>query len=235
MTPLATRNPGGAVGSLIADLKAYCLPGGDEAARGVRGIKAAQKGEIRSSRDARWNPFVAEEFVDATRAAFRWEARMGTGLLAVRVTDAYEEGHGRLVVSKGPIELKTLAGPDVDKGELQRYLGYIGYCPPMLVNNPSLDLLAVGPRTVQARDRQDATGASVEIDFSDDGRPILIRAVRPMVVGKRVIPTPWSASGSEPEERDGLRIWRRMEAAWHSTEGSFTYIRIELTSFTIVR
>jgi hypothetical protein len=178
---------------------------------------------------------VAEEFVDATKAAFRWEARMGTGVLAVLVTDAYEEGHGRLVLSKGPLQLKKLVGPDVDKGELQRYLGYIGYCPPMLLNNPSLDFSAIGQRTLRVRDRQDETDASVEIDVGEDGRPILTRAVRPMTVGKRAIPTLWSASGSEPQMWDGLRVWRRMEAAWHTAEGPFTYVRIELTSFTVLR
>jgi hypothetical protein len=160
---------------------------------------------------------------------------MGSGILAVTVTDAYEAGHGRLVLRKGPLPLKQLEGPDVDKGELQRYLGYIGYCPPMLVNNPSLDFSAIGPRTLRVSDRRDHTGASVDLDLDDAGSPMLTRAVRPMTVGKRIIPTLWSASGSEPQEREGLRVWRRMEAAWHPVEGEFTYVRIELTSFTVLR
>jgi hypothetical protein len=235
MSPIGAQELGPATTSLIAALKAYCFPGGEEAARGVRGIRTTQRGEIRSGPDARWNSFVAEEFVDAMRAGFRWEARMDTGVLSVLVSDAYEEGHGRLSVKKGPIELKKLAGPDVDRGELQRYLGYIGYCPPMLVNNPSLDFSAIGQRTLRLQDRQDETGASVEIDVGEDGRPILTRAVRPMTVGKHVIPTLWSASGSDPQVWDGLRVWRRMEASWHLAEGAFTYVRIELTSFAVVR
>ena len=85
---------------------------------------------------------------------FRWEARLGTGLLSVAVTDAYEAGHGRLVVAKGPLQLTKLTGPDVDAGELQRYLGYVGYCPAMLLNNASLEFAAVGERTLRLRDRQ---------------------------------------------------------------------------------
>ena len=42
------------------------------------------------------------------------------------------------------------------------------------------------------------------------------------------------ATGSEPEEWDGMRVWRTMEAAWHLAEGPFTYVRIELTSFTVL-
>ncbi len=224
----------GELDGLVARLKAYCFPGGEEAARLVRGIKTTQHGEIRMGPEARWNVFTAEEFVDATNTAFCWEARLGTGLLAsVRVTDAYENGHGRLVVKKGPVQLKKLLGPEVDKGELQRYLGYIIYCPSMLLNNPWLDLSAAGPLTLRVRDRRDETDASVDVDISEDGRPLLARAVRPMTVGSRVILTPWSASGSEPQEWDGLRVPRLMEASWSPPEGSFTYIRLELTSFTV--
>jgi hypothetical protein len=219
----------------MAALKTYCFPGGESAARGIRGIRAVQRGEIRSSPEARWNPFVANEFVDATTTAFRWEARLGTGVLSVAVTDAYEAGHGRLVVAKGPLQLKKLTGLDVDAGELQRYLGYVGYCPPMLLNNPALEFFAVGERTLKVRDRHDTTGASVEIDLGEDGRPLLIRAMRPMTVGKRVIPTAWSATGSDPQEWEGLRVWRHMEAAWHRADGPFTYVRIDLTSFTALR
>jgi hypothetical protein len=160
---------------------------------------------------------------------------MGTGLFSVLVTDAYEDGHGRLSLSKGPIQLKKLAGPDVDKGELQRYLAYVGYCPAMLMNNPALDFSAVGDRTLQVRDRLDTTRASVEVDLAESGGPVLVRAVRPMVIGKRVIPTTWSATGGDSQEYEGLRAWRHLEAAWHPPEGSFMYIRIDLTSLTILR
>ena len=38
-----------------------------------------------------------------------------------------------------------------------------------------------------------------------------------------------------PGSRLTMRLWRRMEAAWDQLEGSFTYIRIELTSIAIER
>ena len=221
--------------SPIADLIAYCIPGGAEAARGVRGIKASQRGEIRSGPGARGNSFVAEEFVDATKSAFRWDARMGSGITSVHVIDAYENGHGLLRVSKGPVQLMKLVGPDIDQGELQRYLGYVGYCPAMLMNNPSLVLVPGLDRTVRLRDRGDPADAFVELEVDDSGCPTLTRAVRPMTVGKRVIATPWSATGFDAREIEGLRVWQRLEASWHPPEGPFTYIRIELTSFNVVR
>src|SRR5262249_1493295 len=160
-------------------------------------IRTTQRGEIRSTQDARWDPFTAEEFVDATRAGFRWEAHMGSGLRSVVVTDAYEDGHGRLVLTKVPLPLKKLVGPEVAKRELQHSLAYLAYCPAMLLNSEPLAFSAAAKRTLRVWDRQDQTGASVEVDLRDDGQPSLIRAVRPMVVGKRIAATPWSATGSD--------------------------------------
>lgn len=233
MTP--TEAPGDAH-DLLARLKTYCLPGGEDAARRITAIRTTQRGEIRAAPDARWNAFTAEETVHATRTAFRWEAQMDGNLItSVSVTDAYEDGRGRLVLRKGPIPLKKLLGPEVDKGELQRYLAYVEYCPPMLLNNPSLEFSVVGPRTLRVSDRSDRTGAWVDMDVGEDGRPLGSRAVRPMTVGSRIVRTPWSASGSEPQEREGLRIPRRLEASWIPPEGKFTYVRMELTSFTVLR
>lgn len=222
--------------TLLARLRAFYFPGGEDAVRPVRGIRAVQRGEFRPSPDARWVPFTAEEFVDATRSGFCWEAHMRSGLLgSVAVTDAYENGQGRLVVRKGPIQVMKITGPEADKGELQRYLGYVGYCPPVLLNHPSLEWLAVGPRTLRVRDRLDSTGASVEMDLDEEGLPVCVRANRPMTVGKKVIETPWSARGTDIREMEGLRLWTRMEAAWHLPEGPYTYFRIELTSLTVIR
>ena len=110
-------------------LRAYCFPAGEDAARGVLGVKTTQRGEVRPAPAAKWIPFTAEEFVDAVNTGFRWEARMGSGLLtSVQVTDAYQNGRGRLVLRKGPVPLRKMTGPEVDKGELQRYLGYLPYC-----------------------------------------------------------------------------------------------------------
>jgi len=105
----------------------------------------------------------------------------------------------------------------------------------MLLNNPALEFAAVGERMLEVSDRYDKTGASVEKQLGEDGRPVLIRAVRPMIVGKRVIPTAWSATGRDAQEWEGMRVWRHMEAAWHLADGPFTYVRIDLTSFTAVR
>lgn len=149
---------------LLGRLRSFCFPGGEDAARRVQAVRSAEKGEIRMSPEARWIPFTAEQFSDATRSSFPWEARLNPGKIASPVvTDAYEEGHGRLVVKLGGVlPVKKVAGPDADKGELQRYLSSITFCPPILLNHPSLDWTVDGALTLRVRDRDDRTGATVD-------------------------------------------------------------------------
>lgn len=105
----------------------------------------------------------------------------------------------------------------------------------LLLSNPSLECTEVGSLTLRLRDRQDQTGASVELDLADDGRALVIGAIRPRVIGKRVIYTPWSASAADARESEGMRISHHLETSWGPPEGSFVYIRIELTSVAVLR
>lgn len=222
------------VPSLLERLKTFLFPAGNAAARAVTGIRTIQCGDLRSSPKSAWKPFTAEEIVDATRSMFVWEAALGSGLTAVRVTDGFEAGHGRLVVKKGPLTLAHLTGPHVDQGELQRYLGYICYCPSMIVNNPFLDFTALGLNTLRIYDRSDAAQSCVDLEIADDGRPIAVRATRPMLVGRRVVPTEWSAVGRHWCEWNGIRMCRHLEAAWHPPDGQFTYVRIDVLSQAVI-
>jgi hypothetical protein len=49
--------------SLLARLREYCLPDGEDAAHQIRAVKIIEKGEMRSSPQVRWMPFTAEETI----------------------------------------------------------------------------------------------------------------------------------------------------------------------------
>ena len=237
MQDLTARSSSGETQALLARLCTFCFPGGDAAARLVRSVRTTQKGEIRMSPEARWIPFTAEEFTDTTQSNFRWVARLDPGKIASpTVTDAYESGHGRLVVKvAGVVPVKKVTGQDADKGELQRYLCSMVFCPPILLNHASLDCTAVGPSTLRFGDRNDSAGPTVDVDISEKGEPLTCRAERPRIVGKQTLSTPWSGSCAEFREWEGLRVATRLEVHWHLPQGTFTYFRGEITSFSALR
>ena len=200
----------------------------------MRGVKITQRGEFCSAPGARWMPFTAKQWIDATRSVFCWEARFGGWVCSFGVSDAYEEARGRLVVKLGGVlPVKKFVGPDVDKGEIQRYLSEILMCPSILLNHASLECTAAGKRTLRLQDRKDPTGATVDLEIDEEGRPVACRADRPRLVGKRSVLTPWSGTCQEFQEWEGLRVARRVEACWHLPEGTFTYFRVEVTTFTL--
>jgi hypothetical protein len=235
--PCANEGQTGETLALLARLRAFCFPGGEDAARRIRAIRTTETGEIRMSPEARWIPFTAEQFTDSTRSNFRWDARIHPGKISSAVvTDAYEEGRGRLVIKLGGLlPVKKITGPDADKGELQRYFSSIAFCPPVLLNHPSLDWTAAAPLTLRVRDREDPAGATIDIEIGDDGRLLGCRADRPAAVGKKAVMTPWFASCADFREWEGLRVPTRLEACWHPSEDPFIYFRAEITSFTAVR
>jgi hypothetical protein len=219
--------------TLLVSLKAFFFPSGEDAARGMRGVKTAQRGEMCSAPGARWTPFSADERIDATQSSFCWEARYGSGRFgSFMVTDAYEEGRGRLAVKLGGvIPVKKFSGRDFDKGEIQRYFSSIPMCPSMLLNHSTLEFLTAGKRTLRVRDRNDPTGATVDFEIGEGGRPVVCRAERPRMVGKQTVSTPWSGTCTEFQEWEGMRLARRVEACWNLPGQIFTYYRSEITSY----
>jgi hypothetical protein len=236
MTETAQISAMGEGSQLLARLHSFCFPGGEEAARRMRAVRTTQRGEMRMSPKARWIPFTSEEVTQATSSSFRWEARLDPGKLStLRVSDAYDEGHGRLIVkAAGIVPIMNTAGPDVDVGELQRYLSSVAFCPSILLNHSSLEYTPIAPSTLRIRDLKGPSNATIDIEITKEGEPSICRAVRPRLVGKRSELTPWSGRCSEFREWEGLRVATRLEVCWHLPEGPFTYYRSVITSFAAV-
>jgi hypothetical protein len=220
---------------LLEDLKRFLLPGGAEAARNIVRIRTTEKGEMRASPGARLIPYTARQTMEASCSGFVWEAKMWSSrIVPTTVVDAYEGGHGRLVAKAGgAVPLANFRGPEVDKGEIQRYLASIMSCPATLVSHRTLEWTVVGPRVLRVRDTADLTGATVDMEIGGDGRPVVCRALRPRAVGKKTVDTPWSALGKDFREHEGLRIPFVTEARWQYPECEFTYFHGELASIHI--
>lgn len=226
-----------ALEGLLAQLRKFFFPRGEDCGRPVRAVRTTQKGEMRMSPNARWIPFTANEYISATHSDFRWEARLDPGkLVPTVVTDAYENRHGFLAVKLGgAVQIKKFTGPNFDKGELQRYLASIALCPMMLLNHESLEWRLAGPSTVSVRDRSDKAQATVDWELAQGGRPLAIRALRPRLAGKDVILTQWTATTREFREVEGMRLATHLEVAWQGSEGEFTYFREQIASIELVR
>jgi hypothetical protein len=200
-------------------------------------VRLAEVCEMRSGWGEPWMAVTAEETVEARRTAFRREARFVTGpFRSLVMTDTYEGGHGQLQLhTGGDVPVLSVQGPRADKGEIQRYLRQAACCPAMMVAHPALQWDALDASTLRLRDREDPTGASVELRLNRSGLFGECRAVRPRVIDDETIDTPWSASFGEDRVFGGLRIPTWIESCWYLPEGTFTYQRVRILSVSILR
>jgi len=213
---------------LLDLVRAYCFPAGEDAARRIRAVRIAERGEMQTAPQARPIGFTAEMEIDARASRFRWAAQFRGGLRLFSVVDAYENGRGRLSLRAAALPLKTMAGPDFDRGELLRYLASFALCPPMLLNHPSLVWTPAGPHAIELRDGD----AALELQFDDSGCPAAFRGERPRTVGSRAVTTGWSGRAAGFREWDGIRVAGQTEASWHLDGGPFLYYRSDVTAVT---
>lgn len=211
---------------LLDGVRAFCFPGGEEAARRIRAVQITERGEMQTAPNARRIEFTSTLEIDARQSRFRWQAQFRGGLRLFSVTDAYEDGRGYLAIRAGVLPLRKMTGPEFDRGELQRYLASFALCPPMLLNHRTLSWMPVAPNAVRVAE----AGVSIDLECDERGRPVGFSGDRPRMLGNRAVLTAWRGSADDFRDWDGIRVAGRTEAYWQLPEGEFRYYRSEITS-----
>ncbi len=192
-----------------------------------------QRGTMRLKATGKWLPFTAEQWMAVREVGFCWHARvkMAPFVTAV-VEDKYEAGQGLLDVKLwGAVPIAHEDGPDIDRGEIQRYLAELPWNPGALLLNPELRFeerpdgvvrVWTGEPTLYVDLFFDSAGDVVRTHC--DNRPFQSRG-----------PCSWEGRFSDYADHGALRIPTRGEVAWLLPEGPFEYWRGEVTSHTTER
>ena len=196
-----------------------------------RGTLIEQTGEMRLAPDRAWMPFTAEQSLSADRVEFVWHARFKMAPLVTGVVeDAFEDGHGRLDAKLwGVLPLAHARGLDVDRGEAQRYLAELVWCPLALLHNPELNYSVVSGDVVRVWVHDPST--YVDLLFDDDG-DIVGAKTTTRSRGDQV--QPWEGRFSAFADFDAARAPSRGEVWWQTEEGRFVYWRGQVTSLRSV-
>ncbi len=201
-----------------------------ERSRDAAGVLFHQTGDIRLGADRPWMPFTAEQRVDATRVGFVWHARFRMApLLTGVVEDAFEDGQGRLDAKIwGLIPVAHARGLDVDRGEAQRYLAELPWCPQAFVHNRELHLEEVDERTVKVWAFDEQTYVDLRFDEHGDivGTRTTTRARDDEVM-------PWEGRFWDYRDLGGIRIPTRGEVWWEEPSGPYVYWKGELTDLEL--
>lgn len=190
------------------------------------GVILHQQGEMRLDPDRPWMPFTAEQRVRADRTAFVWHARFRMAPLVTGVVeDAYEDGEGRLDARIwGIIPVAHARGLEVDRGEAQRYLAELPWCPLAIANNAEIVAESLSSNTVRVHVHDADTYVDLTVDDEGD-----IIGARTLTRSRGDTVQPWAGRFSDYREFGGVRMPARGQVWWEAPEGDFLYWRGTIT------
>lgn len=200
-------------------------------------VRLEQRGQIRLAPGKPWLPFRARQTLQATAASFVWAAKVRMAPFTwVRIVDAFEQGRGHLEVRLWRLfPLADASGPELDAGELLRYLAELPWCPFAYRGNPDIEVQATSETELSVRASSTRGTEEVILTVDPSGDVVGVRAeARPRLVGREYRDLPWSGVFYDHGVLGGLRIPRRAAVTWHLDDGPFECWRGEITALHLL-
>jgi hypothetical protein len=219
---------------LLRRVAARALASAPAAASGVR---LRQKGTLRLRPGGRWRRFEATQEIWSGTARFQWSARIALApCVGLRVLDGFEGGRGRLDVRLLRwLRVASASGPEIDSGELLRYLAELPWCPHAYHGNPGLVFDAEGATHLAVSTALDGTAARVRLTVDANGDVVeAFAAARPRLVGRAFVSSPWQGRFSDHRTMAGIRVPTRATVTWLLDDGPFECFRAEVVDLALV-
>jgi hypothetical protein len=116
-------------------------------------------------------------------------------------------------------------GPEIDRGEAQRYLAELVWCPLAFLHNDELEFRALSDRSVRVWIHDERT--YVDLSFDENGD---IVGARTETRSRDGVVQPWEGRFSDFEKFEAIRAPARGEVWWETPEGRFEYWRGQVIS-----
>jgi hypothetical protein len=200
--------------------------------RPVRTARLEQEGRIQMDEgDDGWKPFTATQHVTVDPPGFVWDATVEMApFVDGRVVDAYHDGAGTLrATAFGLPVMSADPGPELDEGELLRYLAEAVWVPTALLPSAGVEWTAVDADSARATLTDGDVRATLTFRFGEDD---LVREVS----GRRYREetgdeAAWAGRFDAYERHDGFLVPTEGEVAWRLPEGDVSYWRGTVTAF----
>jgi len=190
-------------------------------------VRLTQIGRIRSSPEAAWMSFEAEETYSSDPPAFVWRASFPSAAVPIVIgRDKYLEGEGSILMKMAALyPVADESGGDLVAAGLMRYLNEIMWFPQAyLDDNISWRAIDAASAEVTIADR--GMTASATLFFDEEGRLTNFRAPRYNTATGRM--ETWETPITAYGERAGLRLPIAGQGVWKGADGDFAYIELEV-------
>jgi hypothetical protein len=218
----------------VRDYFSNVLPAGQQH---VNTVQLKQEGELRlGDADSKWKPFTATQYITTDPPGFLWNATVRLWpLIDLRIGDRYRDGSGRARVSLlGVFPLGgDEANPELNEGELLRYLAEAVWYPTALLPSEGVQWEAVDDETAAATLEYGGVTATLTFHFNERDEVTKVHAEqRPRRVDGGYEPTPWTGRWHEYETRNGMRVPTAGEVIWHLPDGDMKAWRGRVTDIS---
>jgi hypothetical protein len=196
----------------------------------IRTVRLKQRGAMQLREGSGWRPMTAEQYFTTDPPAFLWYGTIHPfPLVSVSAQDTFSEGHGSMRVrAVHALPLGTTRGPEMDEGELLRYLGEVAWFPTAWLS-PHIRWDAIDASRARATiSLPEGAEASGVLHVDREGRFTQISAHRYRDEHGRLVLRPWTGRWNEYREVHGIRVPMRAEAVWELASREFSYFRGEV-------
>lgn len=191
-------------------------------------VRLRQSGRIRSSLDAAWMEFEAEEVYSTNPPAFVWRVFLPRfGMPVALGRDEYLEGKGSILIRMLALfPVADLAGEELAAAGLMRYLNEMTSFPAALLGS-NVTITPVDDTSFAATISDRGMSATGTFIVDPDGRLTNFRAPR-FNTTTGTIET-WETPFTAYAEMEGLKLPSAGAAVWKLPTGDLAYIELEIT------
>ncbi len=190
----------------------------------IRTVRLRQQGGFRLKPGEDFKTMSAVQYFNVDDIEFYWRGKVSV----VTATDRFLGGKGDLTVRLlDLIKVSYADGPEVDQGEILRFLAEGVWFPSVFVND-YIRWEALGERSARATIVQNGLSASADFYFNDQYQVSKIIANRYMEKDGTFKMAVWEIRIKRYTEFNGIRIPQESHVIWKLEEGDFCWYKPEI-------
>ena len=196
----------------------------------IHSVRLKQSGSFRTKPEQKWMPLIAEQYYNPNSNSFVWFGKIKAApMVSITGKDIFLNNKGHMVIKL--LNIKTIGdaqGPEVDEGELMRYISEIPWFPTAFLNE-NLEWNQLDSSKVKVTMKLNDTEFNGIFHFDARGLLSKFSTRRYMDVDGKYLLKEWTPEYLDYEQRNGYLIPSRGKAIWLLESGAFCYFEGTIT------
>jgi len=191
----------------------------------IKTVRLKQQGLFRAKKNQKWKTLKAEQYFNVDSAEFYWKGKVSI----VTATDKFIDGEGRMTVKLlGFIKLADARGPEIDQGEILRFLAEHVWFPSAFLND-YIAWEAIDANTARATITDRGLSVAATFHFNEKGEIIKVTAKRYMESDGKYSLEDWEIPILEYKKFHDVTIPSKCHVIWKLKDGDFCWYKFEIT------